>query len=360
LRNRFPEFKYVTLDDLDCLAWARRDPKGFVASLGEAAIIDEIQREPVLTVAVKHAIDTLGCRFFMTGSSTAGLLDAASDSLAGRMRIVSLPSGVWGEERGPATHRLLDDKVDISRLRQADRSLDDALDFGQFPEVVTQSTAEGRKDILRMYRDTYFTRDLMQLANIENLDGLLALYHGIATSIGSPVDISHLARESGLSFPTTKKYLGALSASQLTCRLLGYQYGPAKRYIRSAKLYFADTGILKALGARIGHGQLLENFVVGEFEKRRKLGMLAAPQLYHYRSIGGREVDLVFEIGDSVVAIEIKATKSPGPRDVRNLREFGERADGKVSCFLFYCGDKYVDLDGVSCIPVSALFRASV
>jgi len=41
------------MDDLDALEWAKRDPKGFVEKLGKRAIIDEIQRLPMLTVAVK-------------------------------------------------------------------------------------------------------------------------------------------------------------------------------------------------------------------------------------------------------------------------------------------------------------------
>ncbi len=74
LKNLFPDIPYITLDDLDILDWAKRDPKGLIQSLGESAIIDEIQRHPLLTVAVKYAIDNLGAHFYMTGSSSLGLL----------------------------------------------------------------------------------------------------------------------------------------------------------------------------------------------------------------------------------------------------------------------------------------------
>jgi uncharacterized protein len=39
LRHLYPALKYVTLDDLDLLDWARRDPKGFVTNL-EGSVID--------------------------------------------------------------------------------------------------------------------------------------------------------------------------------------------------------------------------------------------------------------------------------------------------------------------------------
>jgi predicted AAA+ superfamily ATPase len=92
LKHRYPEWPYATLDDLDYLDWAKRDPKGLISHLGTKAIIDEIQRLPLLTVAVKYAVDNKKALFLITGSSTLGLLDAAADSLAGRIDIVSLPT----------------------------------------------------------------------------------------------------------------------------------------------------------------------------------------------------------------------------------------------------------------------------
>ena len=89
---------YATLDDLDYLDWGKRDPKGFITKLGSRAIIDEIQRLPILTVAIKYAIDNEEARFLMTGSSTIGLLDAAADTLAGRIEMIPLPVG--GKTKG--------------------------------------------------------------------------------------------------------------------------------------------------------------------------------------------------------------------------------------------------------------------
>ena len=115
----------------------------------------------------------------------------------------------------------------------------------------------------------------MQLSNIENLDGLMAIFQHLARSLGSCLEVSNFAREAGISFPTTKKYLNALQQAQLTFRLYGYQYGPAKRHIKAAKTYFADNGIIQSLNAGSSEGQLIENFVIAELEKRRKLGMIA-------------------------------------------------------------------------------------
>ena len=357
LRHRYPELPYATLDDLDHLAWAKRDPKGFIGSLGRHAIIDEIQRLPLLTVAVKYAIDNQNARFLMTGSSTLGLLDAAADTLAGRIEILSLPTACWGEDEGDAIHSILEGRPDLPYIREANRRLSAALTYGQFPEVLAQENEEKKHHVLINYRNTYFTRDLMQLSNIENLDGLLAIFQHLTRSLGSHLEVSNFAREAGISFPTTKKYLNALQQAQLTFKLYGYQYGPAKRHIKAAKTYFADNGIIHSLNAGVSDGQLIENFVISELEKRRKLGMIPADQFYYYKSVAGREIDLVFEVDDTVYAVEIKATKRPGPRDFQNLKQFEDRLKRPIKRILFYPGEEYSTVDGIRLIPIGALHR---
>ncbi|MDQ1334547.1 MAG: ATP-binding protein [Thermodesulfobacteriota bacterium] len=357
LKQRYPEWPYATLDDLDYLEWAKRDPKALIRHLGQEAIIDEIQRLPMLTVAAKYAMDNENARFLMTGSSTLGLLDAAADSLAGRIDMISLPTACWGEELGGPTHSILDDRSPMPQIKEAGRRLSQAMTYGQFPEVVMQERDDDKQEILVNYRNTYFTRDLMQLSNIENLDGLLAVLQHLARSLGSHLDVSNFAREAGISHPTAKKYLNSLHQAQLTFKLYGYQFGPTKRYVKAVKTYFVDTGIIRSLNARVSTGQLLESFVLAELEKRRRLGIIRADQFCYYKSTGGHEIDLVFEADNRIYAIEIKSTQRPSPRDVNSLAQFSDRLNRPVRRYLFYLGDEYRTIENVQLLPVSALFR---
>jgi predicted AAA+ superfamily ATPase len=357
LKHRYPDWPYATLDDLDYLDWAKRDPKGLISHLGNKAIIDEIQRLPLLTVAVKYAVDNEKARFLMTGSSTLGLLDATADSLAGRIDIVSLPTACWGEELGGPTHSILNDQASLPQIKEAGRRLSGAMTYGHFPEVLIHEKDGDKHEVLVNYRNTYFTRDLMQLSNIENLDGLLAVLQHLTRSLGSHLEVSNFAREAGISHPTTKKYLNALQQSQLTFKLYGYPFGPAKRYIKAAKTYFADNGIILSLNAGVSAGQLLENFVLAEFEKRRKLGMIKSDQFYYYKSAGGNEIDLVFEADNTVYAIEIKSTRRPAPRDLHNLGQFSDRLNRPVRRYLVYLGEEYRTKDNIQLLPAGALFR---
>ena len=355
LREAFPEASYVTLDDFDYLTWAKEDPKGLVASLGKFAIIDEIQRVPTLTIAVKKAIDEGSARFLMSGSSSVGLLDGTADTLAGRIDIFHLPTACWGEVAGPSTATLFKEEASPPALRAASRSYRTALYFGGFPEVVVAHSDDDKEAILKRYRDTYFTRDLAYLSNIENIEGLLAILNHAGKSIGSHLEVSNFARESGVSYPTAKKYLNVLTQAELAFKLYGYQHGPAKRYIKAAKLYYADNGIMTALRLRLSEGQWVENFVISELEKRRKIGLIQADQFYYYRSVGGLEVDLVYEEHDALIAIEIKASSKINRRDVANLLTFAEQHDGQVKPYVFYGGLSYRTIEGVPCIPIAAL-----
>lgn len=358
LKSRFPGYSFATLDDFDLLVWARKDPKGFIAGLGGRMIIDEIQRCPQLTVAVKHAIDENGVRVLMSGSSTLGLLDAAADSLAGRIEIVSLPTACWGEDAGPPTHELFKERADPSSLAEGERRLEAALAFGQFPEVLSLSSDEDKSLLLRNYRDTYFLRDLMQISGLENAEGLRVIFHHLGRSIGSHMEVSGFAHESGVSVPTAKKYLNALLQAQLIFKLLGYPFTAAKRFIKSAKSYFSDLGILQSLKAGPSGGQALENFVLGELEKRRKLGFIKSDGFHFFKTAAGLEVDAVWEDRGILHACEIKSSARIDERDTRRLASFLRRADKPGRGFLFYRGLEYTSFGSIEAVPVAALWRA--
>jgi len=170
-------------------------------------IIDEIQRVPKLTIAAKYAIDNESAHIIMTGSSSIGLLDSAADSLAGRINIYSMPTVCWGENLSSPRHSILEEKGNPIILKEGARDFENALTYGLFPEIISTDSLEKKAELLKNYKNTYFTRDVMQMANIENTDSLYGIYSNICRSIGSHLEVSNFARETSLSFPTAKKYL---------------------------------------------------------------------------------------------------------------------------------------------------------
>lgn len=52
-----PERMYLSLDDPNSYQLARLDPKGFIGELPEFVTIDEVQRVPELSLAIKQSVD---------------------------------------------------------------------------------------------------------------------------------------------------------------------------------------------------------------------------------------------------------------------------------------------------------------
>lgn len=359
LKQRFPDSHYVTLDDFDALGWARRDPKGFLASLKPAVILDEIQRLPQLLIAVKYWSDRGELRALMTGSSTIGLLDAATETLAGRVWIEHLPTVCFGEELGPPTHHYFSEQANPAHLAEGRRRLDEAMLHGGFPEIITTPLPTGRDAILRLYRDSYFLRDVAQQANIENVEALHTIFQHLVRSTGSPVEVSHFAREAGLSHPTAKRYLGTLLQTGLAFRVYGAHFNPSKRTVKAAKLYFSDNGLMTAFRGGASSGAQFEAFVMSEMEKRRKLRFLDTPSLLYFRTKAGAEVDLILDEPDCIRAIEIKASEHVEPKDLRNLQRMQKGDWPKpLQRYLIYQGMEYREIEGVRVLPVHALWRA--
>jgi predicted AAA+ superfamily ATPase len=356
LKAIFPKHKYVTLDDFDYLELADKDPKN-LALLSPKLIIDEAQRVPKISIAVKYAIDEMNSSIHLSGSSRIGLLDANYETLAGRIFPQSLPTFCFGEEIGDPTHSIFDDEIEFLQLKEADRLLPSFIKYGGFPEVICSDSEEDKSDTLKNYKNTYFTRDLALLSNIENVTGLLSILNHYSISLGSLTQVSHFANESGLSHQTAKKYLNVIYQSELGFKLYGYQYGAAKRLLKAPKSYFSDNGVITSLNSGHSRGQLIENFVISELEKRRKLNFYNVEEMFYYQTIAGREIDLIMPFPDHLKAIEIKATKNPTNKDIRNLKEFIKTSKQKVKGYLFYMGLEYKTIDGIKLIPIASIYR---
>ena len=85
---------YVTLDDLEERALARKDPALFLQMHDRPILIDEIQYAPQLFSYIKIEVDN-GAEpgsFWLTGSQAFRMMELAQESLAGRVALLHIPS----------------------------------------------------------------------------------------------------------------------------------------------------------------------------------------------------------------------------------------------------------------------------
>ena len=133
-----------------------------------------------------------------------------------------------------------------------------------------------------------------------------------------------------LAQPTVHRYLNLLETSYLLVRLPAYAVNRTKRLIKSAKLYWDDTGLALHLGGSDEPGGAhLENLVLTDLLAWRDVRLDRAEVCY-WRTAIGEEVDFVIEATGRLLPIEVKATGRPRLGDATHLRtfrsEYGKKA----------------------------------
>ena len=326
--------RYATLDDLDALDAARRDPEVLVGGPGPVTL-DEVQRAPELLRAVKRAIDRdrRPGRFLLTGSANLLLMKQVSESLAGRASYLTLWPMTRREQRGLGRCGRWDELLDTSdtewRELLADEK-DSADDWrsparrGGFPTPALElTTAAARRIWFDGYIRTYLERDLQDLAGISALPDFRRLMRAACLRMGQLVNQTELGRDVALPQPTVHRWLNLLETSYLLVRLPAYAVNRTKRLIKAPKIYWGDTGVALSLaGVEEPGGAHLENIVLHDLLAWRDARIERA-ELGYWRTTVGEEVDFVIEAGGKLLPIEVKATARPRLADAVHLRTFG-------------------------------------
>ena len=333
--------RFLSLDDIDVLDAARRDPETLVGG-ARPVTLDEVQREPDLLHAVKRAIDRerRPGRFLLTGSANLLLMRRVSESLAGRASYLTLWPMTRREQRGNGRCGVWDALLaarDEDWLDLLSAEPDEPEDWralarrGGFPvPAVHLDTAEERAVWFDGYVRTYLERDLQALSTIAALPDFRRLMRAASLRLGQLLNQTELGRDVALPQPTVRRYLNLLETSYLLVRLPAYAVNRTKRLIKSPKLYWGDTGVaLHLAGDPEPGGAHLENLVLQDLTGWRD-ARLGGVEILYWRTTIGEEVDFVIEAGDQLLPIEVKGTSRPRLRDAAHLRtfraEYGEKA----------------------------------
>lgn len=345
---------YLTLDDLDVREQAATAPTELLRRF-PTLTLDEVQREPGLLLAVKALVDQdrprrVG-RFLLTGSANLLLMEAVADSLAGRAGYRVLHPMTRGEQRGLGRAGLWSELLAEGVGRWPDLLMGgDGIpgDWraqsrkGGFPVPALElQSDDARSAWFEGYVRTYLERDLRDLAQIQSLPDFRRLMRAAAHRVGGLLNQAELGRDLGMPVATVQRHLGLLEASHLVVRLEAFAVNRTKRLIKAPKLYFGDTGLGLHLQGGDPGGAHLENLVVTDLLAWSEAQIGPRPQILHWHTASGQEVDFVIEAGDRLLPIEVKASSRPTPGDVRHLRAFRqEYGPAVVGGLILHGGDE--------------------
>lgn len=350
---------YFTLDDAATLLRVRADRQAFLNSSPEM-IIDEVQRDPPLILAIKIAVDRQRPQrhgqFVLTGSANLLMMKHVGDSLAGRAYYLRLQTLTRREQRGLGTAGIwsrffetpVADWLDMVRSESADREeWRDAVKRGGFPAVAAAGLDEQARSLwFDGYIATYLERDLRDLHAVANLQSFQALMQAAALRIGNLLNHAELARDANMPLTTVHQYMGLLETSFQATRLAPYARNRTKRLIKTPKLYWNDVGLALHLGGGEPSGAHLENYVLTDLLAWRDT-QTPRPEVTYWRTAGGAEVDFIIERKRKLLAIEVKTGRAPGPRDVAHLTAFtAEYGTGVSGGLILHGGDESYWLGG--------------
>lgn len=329
----FPDKEYVNLEEPDTRLFAQNDPRSFLSTKKSGLIIDEVQRVPDLFSYIQANVDekkTPGS-FILTGSQNFSMQEKISQTLAGRVAILTLLPFSLNEIR-------------------PDDSQDDFPNFifkGFYPPIYDQKIEP--TDWYPNYIRTYLERDVRLIKNIPDLNSFTLFVKLCAGRIGQLVNLSSLAVEAGISVNTVKSWLSVLEASYIIFKLEPHFQNFNKRLVKMPKLYFYDTGLacsllgLESLNQISTHyliGSLFENLVISDLLKH-KMNNGLNDKFYFWRDKLGREVDCLVDSGLEKIILEIKSGKTINEEFFNGLKFYKDLSGNEnIFSYLIYGGER--------------------
>lgn len=367
---------YATLDEMEILERAQRSPDSLLEQAADITL-DEVQRAPRILLAIKRAVDKQRRkgRFLLTGSANLLLMRRVSESLAGRAIYLTLLPMSVREKRGIPDAEPWRMIVNAKSIGEITLALTEHLHtkedwtasalIGGYPSVVLAESQDERTRWFEGYVRTYLERDLQDVASISALVDFRRVMSLSALRLGQIINQSELARDAGLSQATVHRYLNLLEASYQIVRVPAFTRSHTTRLIKAPKLYWIDTGlagfllgVASADELRVHRlaGAMLENLVYTQLLIWRET-QTPRPEIYHWRTASGAEVDFVVQSRNGLLAIEVKMTSRAQMGDIRSLEVFlHEYSKDARFGVLLYGGDEVVALTPrIVALPVRAI-----
>ncbi|MDR1635088.1 MAG: ATP-binding protein [Bifidobacteriaceae bacterium] len=368
----------ANLDDEPTRAALVADPSYFLnRSPDTLVVLDEIQRQPELTAAVKASIDRdrRPGRFILTGSASLLQVKGLADSLAGRLARLTL----YGLSQGEAARRrddfvsaflrCSDGEIAAFRTEWTRAAYAGALSAGAYPDARVLSPRL-RARWLDDYVTALLRRDLPTLNRQFQPHRAASLLSGLAANQAGELVKGRLARDAAIPETSITTYLDLLAAIGLTASLPPWSANLGKRSRGRPKTLIIDSA-LAARQVRISadqftapnyneaFGRFLEGFAIAEVLRQQSWSDQDY-QVFHRRTSDKSEVDLVIELADSrVIGIEVKAATSFRGDDFNGLRalqaECGDRFAGGAVLGTGATG--YLYAPGLRGLPLSALWE---
>lgn len=324
------QINYVTLDYPQIRVLAKEDPELFLQQYAPPVIIDEIQYAPELLPYIKIRVDENPEKgqYFLTGSQMFHMMKNVSESLAGRVGIMTLYSLSQSELEGRENRAFLPSGIKALERQYTVSEIFDRIYQGSMP-AVKANHGMPLEDYYGSYMQTYIERDIWDLVKIKDESRFLKFVSCAAARTGQEVVLADIARDTEIDGKTAENWLSILQSSGLVYLLPPYFNNTIKRIVKRPKLYFMDTGLAcylslwnnpRALELSAMAGAMFETYIISEIIKSyANAGKDTRNRLCYYRDNNNKEIDLIILENGMAYPIEIKKSANPGKSAVKHF-----------------------------------------
>lgn len=348
LKNLTKDISYTTLDDIIVRTSAQEQSGTFFKDNPPPVFVDEIQKAPVLFEQIKMYIDRdrKKGQFFMCGSQQFKMMKGVSESLSGRIGLITLLGYSLREIKNVdfnAPFIPTDEYFAARKQHLANIDYDEIwkiIHRGSMPELCENPDFDWQM-FYGAYLRTYIERDVREITEIGDTVKFSKFMVAVAAMTGNLLNLASLARDVGISQPTAERWLSILVASNIVYLLQPYSNNITKRAVKTPKVYFLDTGLAAYLtkwntvdvlknGAMAG--AFFESFVVSEIIKSYYNKGILEPPIYFYRDKEMNEIDLIIEDAGILYPIEIKKHADPTKKDIETFKLLDKIPNIKRGC----------------------------
>lgn len=328
LKQCYPEAHRIDLLKTDELMMFLQQPARLREQLThlpstQLIVIDEIQKAPLLLDEVHYLIQEENRPFVLCGSSARKVRRGHANLLGGRALRYEL-LGLSAHELGA--------EFDLVRL----------INTGPLP---SHCDHENPHLALRSYVEDYLREEILQEGLVRSLPVFADFLRVAALGDTGIVNLSNIARESGVAASTVRDHYQILVDTMLGAFLPAFTLRPKRRTIQAPKFYFRDVGVVNHLARRSSvnpgtelFGYAFENWLFHELSVHCNY----SEQFYdisYWQLTTGVEVDFI--LGNALTAIEAKGKERITANDLKGLRQF-KKEYPRVKNLIVVCLEKQV------------------
>ncbi|MBA3072295.1 MAG: ATP-binding protein [Anaerolineae bacterium] len=287
---------YFDLEDPFSLA-RLDEPMTTFQSLSGLIVIDEIQRRPELFPIIRVLADRepSPLRFLILGSASPDLLHQSSETLAGRIKVITM-SGFSLAEVGI-----------INQNQHWQR--------GGFPLSFLVDNDLESLDWRKNFVNTFLERDIPLMGFNIPATSLFRFWSHLAHYHGQIWNAAEASRALDVSQSTARRYVDLLQDLFMVRQLQPWYENLGKRQVKSPKIYLRDSGLLHyLLGIRTVQeltlhprsGASWEGYAIEESIKA-----FEPDEVYFWATHSGAELDLLLIKDGKRIGVEYKRMDSP-------------------------------------------------